>query len=106
MTRWVTVTPVGALPEGAVGGASVGGVEVVVVNANGRYHCLGGVCTHAGCSLAFDGELVGDALVCGCHGSAFDLATGAVVRPPAQQPLPVYDVRVEDGAAQVAWPAG
>jgi cytochrome P450 len=39
-------------------------------------------CSHAGCAFSEDGEVVGDRMVCDCHGSEFDLRSGAVLRPP------------------------
>jgi nitrite reductase/ring-hydroxylating ferredoxin subunit len=42
--------------------------------------------------------------MCGCHGSIFDLTTGEAVGPPAEDPEPVYLVRVEGDEVQVAPP--
>ena len=36
-------------------------------------------------------------VTCPAHGSTFNLETGKVMRPPASKPVPVYDVKVEDG---------
>jgi nitrite reductase/ring-hydroxylating ferredoxin subunit len=36
-----------------------------------------------------------------CHGSQFDIATGAVLRGPAKQPLATYDVREQNGEIEV-----
>jgi len=41
-------------------------------------------CTHAGCII--NHEIAGE-LVCQCHGSKFDAATGRVLRGPAIMPL-------------------
>src|SRR6476619_1396811 len=57
-------------------------------------------CTHEECSLA-DGELEGAVIVCPCHASEFDLRTGDVLCPPALEPLPIYEARVEAGELQV-----
>jgi cytochrome P450/nitrite reductase/ring-hydroxylating ferredoxin subunit len=57
-------------------------------------------CTHEECSLA-DGELEGNVVVCPCHASEFDLRTGDVLCPPALEPLPIYEARVEAGELQV-----
>ncbi len=36
-----------------------------------------------------------------CHGSEFDVTTGAVVRGPASAPLTVYEVRLVDGSIRI-----
>ena len=80
------------------------------VEIEGRAVCLGrtgegwvafqDTCTHEECSLA-DGELEGGVIVCPCHASEFDLRTGDVLCPPALDPLPIYEARVEAGELQV-----
>jgi nitrite reductase/ring-hydroxylating ferredoxin subunit len=57
-------------------------------------------CSHRGCSLS-EGKLQGSEIVCGCHGSRFDLRTGAVLGGPATAPQPSFQVRVQDGVVQV-----
>lgn len=57
-------------------------------------------CTHQDCSLA-DGELEEGVIVCPCHSSEFDLRTGDVLCPPALDPLPIYEARIEAGELQV-----
>jgi nitrite reductase/ring-hydroxylating ferredoxin subunit len=37
----------------------------------------------------------GEVLQCSCHGSQFDVRTGEVVSPPADEPLTRYTVRIE-----------
>ena len=39
--------------------------------------------------------------MCQCHGSEFDVTTGAVVRGPAAQPLGVYEVQVAEGSIRI-----
>ena len=39
--------------------------------------------------------------MCQCHGSPFDVSTGAVVNGPATEPLNVYAVQEIDGSIQV-----
>jgi nitrite reductase/ring-hydroxylating ferredoxin subunit len=40
-------------------------------------------------------------IMCQCHGSEFDVTTGAVVSGPAARPLNVHEVQVADGAVRV-----
>jgi cytochrome P450/nitrite reductase/ring-hydroxylating ferredoxin subunit len=60
-------------------------------------------CTHEECSLA-GGELEDGVIVCPCHGSEFDVRTGDVLTPPALDPLPIYEARVDGGAVHVRLP--
>ena len=50
---------------------------------------------------AVRGLLTGTTIMCQCHGSEFDITTGAVVGGPASQPLSVYEVQVIDGSVRV-----
>lgn len=72
----------------------VAGVRVSVANVAGHLYAFDDRCTHAGCSLA-NGALAGTAVTCGCHGSRFDIASGAVLRGPATRPIRSRVVRVE-----------
>ena len=45
-----------------------------------------------------NGELDGTTVTCACHGSQFDVTSGAVVRGPAQRPVRSRQVKVQDGA--------
>ncbi len=78
----------------------VAGIKVNVSNAGGQLHAFDDTCTHMGCSLA-NGELDGTTVTCPCHGSQFDVTTGAVLRGPAQRPVRSRAVHVE-GASLLA----
>ena len=72
----------------------VAGTKVNVSNADGHLYAFDDTCTHVGCSLA-NGELEGTTVTCACHGSQFDVTTGAVLRGPAQRPVRSRAVQVE-----------
>ena len=57
-------------------------------------------CSHRGCSLS-DGELDGHHIVCACHGSRFDLRTGALTGGPATAPQPGFEVRQRNGILEL-----
>lgn len=106
MSEWVTVATTDEVPDGELAAATLDGLQIVLANAGGEYRAFADECTHAGCSLAYDGELEGDSVTCQCHGSVFDLNTGEAIGPPASEPVAVYSVRVEGDEIQVARPAG
>lgn len=72
----------------------VAGTKVNVANADGRLYCIDDRCTHLGCSLG-KGKLNGTIVTCPCHGSQFDVTSGAVVHGPAQQPVRHRSVQVQ-----------
>src|ERR1700752_5278389 len=72
----------------------VEGTKVNVANALGHLYAFDDTCTHLGCPLA-KGKLDGTTVTCPCHGSAFDITSGAVLRGPAQQPVRSRLVQVE-----------
>ena len=74
--------------------------RVSVARVGGKLYAFSDLCTHEGCQLSA-GKLVGATLMCPCHGSQFDVATGAVVRGPAKQALATYEVREVGGEIAV-----
>lgn len=72
----------------------VAGTKVDVANADGHLHAFDDTCTHTGCSLAM-GKLDGTTVTCHCHGSQFDVTSGAVLRGPATRPVRSRFVQVE-----------
>jgi len=79
----------------ADGGLVLADEGVVLVRGPGEeVHAFSSTCTHQGCPVS---EVAGGRIVCPCHGSVFDAATGEVVAGPAPAPLPSVEVSVEDG---------
>jgi nitrite reductase/ring-hydroxylating ferredoxin subunit len=99
--EWTTVARAGDVAEGEMLAAELEGHEVLIANVGGEYRAIGSECTHEGCSLA-EGEIEEGAVICACHGSMFDLKTGAVIAGPATEGEPVYDVRVDGEEIKLA----
>ena len=72
----------------------VDGENICVVNVEGKYYAIGSICTHEGGPLA-DGTLEGYEVECPWHDSKFDVRTGEVTSPPASEPEPAYEVKVD-----------
>jgi prepilin-type processing-associated H-X9-DG protein len=80
--------------EGQMRVFDVAGTKVNVTMADGHLYAFDDTCTHAGCSLA-NGRLEGVTVTCACHGSQFDVTSGAVLRGPAQRPVRSRAVQVQ-----------
>src|SRR5678815_503609 len=57
-------------------------------------------CTHDACPLS-GGLLTGTTITCQCHGSRFDITTGAVINGPATKSINVYDVHEVEGTVRI-----
>jgi cytochrome b6-f complex iron-sulfur subunit len=79
---------------GAVSATDGDGNPVIVAQpTDGEVVAFSAVCTHRGCTVAPQGEV----LRCPCHGSTYDLATGDNTGGPAPRPLEDLPVSVVDG---------
>jgi glycine betaine catabolism B len=72
----------------------VNGENICVANVEGKYYAIGSICTHEGGPLA-DGTLEGYEVECPWHNSKFDIRTGQVTNPPASEPEPAYEIKVD-----------
>ena len=94
------------VPEGTMKMAWVDGTDqVLVVNANGQPYAVQGICSHEYFELD-KGFLTNGTLTCALHLSRFDLENGEPLDPPADQPLAVYTVIIEDGRIVIEVPDG
>jgi nitrite reductase/ring-hydroxylating ferredoxin subunit len=101
---WVAALPLDSLIDRRPARVDVDGVEVLLVRDGERVLAIGNRCTHQGAALSrgrvtFAGSIA--SVTCPAHGSTFDLETGRVLRAPAMQPEPVYEVRVTEGTVEV-----
>jgi 3-phenylpropionate/trans-cinnamate dioxygenase ferredoxin component len=76
--------------------------RIAVARVDDLLYAFDDLCPCGGtpCPLS-GGLLTGTTLMCQCHGSRFDITTGAVKDGPASEGLRVYDVQEVDGDIQV-----
>jgi 3-phenylpropionate/trans-cinnamate dioxygenase ferredoxin component len=103
--RRLTVGRVTDLPEGALAMVQVDGTDILLANAGGRIHATQGICSHEYFELD-KGFLTGDSITCALHLSRFDLETGEALDPPAELPLAVYGVVIENDEIILELPEG
>jgi nitrite reductase/ring-hydroxylating ferredoxin subunit/uncharacterized membrane protein len=96
----IAVLPEASLVEGSPVRVEANGYPIVLYRYKGRIHALADACPHLGCSLA-EGEAAGEEIACSCHGSAFSVVDGAVLRGPSAFSVDAFAVRVRDGNIEV-----
>ncbi|NMR19990.1 Rieske (2Fe-2S) protein [Cellulomonas fimi] len=79
---------------GAISATAHDGTPIILAQPTaGTVAGLSAICTHQGCTVAPENS----ELACPCHGSRFALPDGAVLNGPAEEPLPPFAVKVENG---------
>ena len=116
-TRRIDLIAVDEVPEGTMKMCFADGTDqVIVVHTGGEIRAFQGICTHeyfeldkgfltGGGSPGANGQ-VAATLTCALHLSRFDLADGEALDPPAELPLAMYPVVVEDGRILIEVPDG
>ena len=92
----VKVAKVSDVPEGEMIKVMVGTEPVALYKLDGKIYATTNICTHEECELDENHMIHGEVVECTCHGSQFNVKTGAVVLPPAAEPLKTYQVSVEE----------
>jgi 3-phenylpropionate/trans-cinnamate dioxygenase ferredoxin subunit len=77
-------------------------LRISVARVDGRLFAFDDLCTctDEACPLS-GGLLTQTTLMCQCHGSRFDITTGAVISGPATEALQVYEVQEVNGSIQL-----
>ena len=82
------------LAEGSISTVDLKGVHILLSKIGGEIFAVGGTCTHEETDLGLGFEIE-DRNVCPLHLSQFDLRTGAVLNPPATEPLRSFNVKIQ-----------
>ena len=100
---FVKVAQVGDLSPGEMMTVDVGQERVLLVNVEGDVYACEDVCSHAYASLG-EGDLNGEEVECPLHGACFNVTTGEVLSPPADENVRVFEIRI-DGEDILVGPA-
>ena len=96
MSYWRAVIEFDEIWEGDLVTRQVDGIDVLLVNVDGKVHAYRDRCPHAGTPLN-QGLLEGKVLTCPTHLWQFDVVNGGVGVNPKNCRLMRYPVRIEDG---------
>ncbi|MQA16358.1 MAG: Rieske 2Fe-2S domain-containing protein [Pseudonocardiaceae bacterium] len=99
--EYVEVCAEDDLKDGDKVAVEIDGQRVLLARVDGSYYAIGAVCTHERAFLD-EGAVVENVVYCPLHYSAFDLRTGCVLGPPADQATPTFGVKVSDGTVLVS----
>ena len=104
--RRIDLCGVDEVPEGTMKMVVVDGTDqVLVVHVNDRFFAMQGICSHEYFELD-KGFLTAGTITCALHLSRFDLDNGEPLDPPAEVPLAVYQVVIEDDRLSIEAPDG
>jgi nitrite reductase/ring-hydroxylating ferredoxin subunit len=103
MAEFESVLKTSELDPGTMKAVTVDGTEIVVANVDGKFCAFGGPCPHEEAPLV-EGELDGEVVTCPWHVTEFNVATGEALEGVTDEPIPVYEVRIEGDDIQVARP--
>ena len=99
-TQWTDVMAGADLAEGRPHAVEAEGTPVLLLRSEGAVYAIDDRCSHRGCLLS-DGELERNVVMCGCHGSRFDVRDGTLLRGPAITGQPAFDTRDNGGRIEI-----
>lgn len=94
MGNFIEAAKVGELESGQAKFIDFDGKEIALFNCEGEYYAVDNECTHVGGPLC-EGEIDGTTVVCPWHGAEFDLKSGEVLAPPAEECITTYKVHID-----------
>ncbi len=74
------------------------GGNSILVNFSNTWKAFSATCTHATCTLDYQGSVI----YCPCHGGEFNPSNGSVTRGPPPRSLPQYSVLIQNGNVYVS----
>ena len=98
--NWRPACSISTLGEETPFAVEVAGVPVCIVRVADEVFAVHDECTHEAVPLS-QGDVEDCMIECWRHGSRFDLRTGAVINPPAVEPVRHYPTRVHGGQVYV-----
>ncbi len=100
MSEWVKACNLEQVKEGQLFGFVHDDKKLLVANVKGKIHVTDLICTHADADLS-TGILSDEGVRCPLHLSVFNLEDGKPQNLPAEIPLKVYNVKIDDSEIYV-----
>lgn len=100
MSEWVKACDLEQVKEGQLFGLTVNDKKILLANIKGKIHATDLICTHANADLS-TGFLSEEGVRCPLHLSVFNLENGEPQTLPAENPLKVYNVKIDNNEIYV-----
>lgn len=100
LTSWIKACNLDQVKEGQLFGFTHDDKKILVANQKGKIRATDLICTHADADLS-TGFLSDEGVRCPLHLSVFNLENGAPQNPPAEIPLRVYNIKIEQNEIYV-----
>lgn len=91
---WIRACGTDQVGKGQLFGFSHGDKKILIANQNGAIRAVDMTCTHADADLS-TGFLSDEGVRCPLHLSVFNLEDGRPQNLPAEEPLKVYNVKID-----------
>ena len=100
LSEWIKACSLEQVKEGQLFGFAHEEKKILLANVKGKIHATDLICTHADADLS-TGFLSDEGVRCPLHLSVFNLETGEPQNLPAEEPLKVYNVKIDDNEIYV-----
>jgi nitrite reductase/ring-hydroxylating ferredoxin subunit len=100
LSEWIKACNLEQVKEGQLFGLTVNDKKILLANLKGKISATDLICTHANADLS-TGFLSEEGVRCPLHLSVFNLENGEPQNLPAETPLKVYNVKIDDNEVYV-----
>ncbi len=100
LSEWIKACNLEQVKEGQLFGLIRDDKKILLANLKGKIHATDLICTHANADLS-TGFLSEEGVRCPLHLSVFNLENGEPQNLPAEKPLKVYNVKIDNNEVYV-----
>jgi len=100
LSEWIKACNLEQVKEGQLFGLNHDDKKILLANLKGKIHATDLICTHANADLS-TGFLSEEGVRCPLHLSVFNLENGEPQNLPAEKPLKVYNVKIDNNEVYV-----
>jgi len=100
LSEWIKACNLEQVKEGQLFGLTVNEKKILLANLKGKILATDLICTHENADLS-TGFLSEEGVRCPLHLSVFNLENGEPQNLPAETPLKVYNVKIDDNEVYV-----